>query len=291
MRTSTLLLVALAPAACSSSKPAEKKPTASGPADAGAGEVAERIASTGPLAEAEFKALHELRTDAPPVVHGEMIDLAGSKAYLSLPQGKTGPFPGIVVIHEWWGLNANIQHWADRLAGLGYAALAVDLYNGAVATTPDEAMAAMKNVNEADARRILAAAVDFLGSDPRIQAPRRGVIGWCFGGGWSLQAAIDHPQLDAAVMYYGRPDTDPAHLRRIHAHLMAIWGNRDQSLPPDAVNGFEKAVKQAGVVAEFHRYDAEHAFANPSGPHYQEQAATDAWKQVARFLGENLSVH
>src|SRR5688500_8572733 len=120
MRTSLRTLAAAAGlaalTACSSSKPADK-PKAAGPADAGAGSIAERIASTGPLSEAEFKALHELRDDQPPPAKGEMIEVGGARAYLSLPPGATAPMPGVVVIHEWWGLNPHIQHWTDRLAG------------------------------------------------------------------------------------------------------------------------------------------------------------------------------
>src|SRR5687768_3865248 len=102
----TVVAAAALAAACSSSKPADK-PKAAGPADAGAGAIAERIASTGPLSEAEFKAMHELRSDQPPALKGEMIQVGGARAYLSLPPGATAPVPGIVVIHEWWGLNVH----------------------------------------------------------------------------------------------------------------------------------------------------------------------------------------
>jgi carboxymethylenebutenolidase len=281
MRT---LLLPLALIACSSSKPADK-PKWGASADAG---VAERIAGTGALSEAEFKALHELRTDQPPALQGQLIQVGGARAYLSLPRGATAPTPGIVVIHEWWGLNQHIQHWADRLAGLGYAALAVDLYGGTVATTPDEAMAAMKAVDEGNARRILAAAVDFLAADSRVQAPRRGVIGWCFGGGWSLQTAIDHPQLDAAVIYYGRPETDAARLGRIEAKVLGVFARQDKGIANEAVDKLEQDLKKAGVAVEIHRYDADHAFANPSSPRYQEAAAEAAWKEVVDFLDATL---
>jgi len=135
-----------------------------------------------------------------------------------LPEGATAPLPAVIVIHEWWGLNDHVRHWADRLAADGYAALAVDLYGGKVATTPDEAMAAMKSVDEAKAKAksMLAAAHRFLADDPRIDAKRRGVIGWCFGGAWSLQHAIAEADLDAAVIYYGRLSTEPAQLAKIH---------------------------------------------------------------------------
>ena len=108
----TVMTLALILAACGSST----KTTPTGAAD--------RIAGTGPLSEEQFKALHELSGETPPAPRGETIDLAGSKAYLTLPEGATAPVPGIVVIHEWWGLNDHIRHWSDRLASLGYAAVA-----------------------------------------------------------------------------------------------------------------------------------------------------------------------
>lgn len=238
--------------------------------------------------EEQFKAMHELRTDKPPALHGKMIDLAGGKAYLVLPPGKAGPMPAVVVIHEWWGLNDHVKHWADRLAADGYAALAVDLYGGAVATTPDEAMAAMKAVDAAKGKAMLAAAHRFLRDDPRILAPRRGVIGWCFGGAWSLQHAIAEADLDAAVIYYGRLVDDPKELAKIRAPLLGVFGDRDKGIPPEAVAKFAAAVKAAGKSIELHQYDAEHAFANPSNPKYDAVASADAWSHVRAFFDARL---
>ena len=139
---------------------------------------------TGILSEDKFKMLHiPTKAEVPPL-HGEDIELAGGKAYLSLPIGP-GPFPALVVIQEWWGLNDHIRHWTDRLAADGYAALAVDLYEGHVAETPDDALATMKKVDPARAQAALDAAREFLRTDPRIKATKLGTIGWCFGGGWS----------------------------------------------------------------------------------------------------------
>jgi carboxymethylenebutenolidase len=243
---------------------------------------------TGPLSEEQFKALHQLRGDHSPAPTGQMIDLAGGRAYLSLPPGAHAPMPAIVVVHEWWGLNEHIEHWADRLAGLGYAALAVDLYGGQVATDADTAMKLMKSVDATKAHAILDAAVQFLTDDPRIQATKRGVIGWCFGGGWSLQTALAHPDLDAVVMYYGMPVNDPAQLKPLQGQLLGIFANKDTFITPDLVNQFEGALKTAGVRATILRYDADHAFANPSGPHYDEPSAADAWAHVVDFLGRTL---
>lgn len=243
---------------------------------------------TGILDEASFKALHQLTEAEAPPPRGEMIDLAGTKAYLALPEGATAPMPAVVVIHEWWGLNDHIRHWTDRLAEDGYAALAVDLYGGQVATDPDGAMALMKAVDEPTAAAILAAAHAFLAQDPRIAADRQGVIGWCFGGGWSLRDAIANPELDAAVIYYGHPVTDPAALERIRAPLLGVFANRDQSIPPDVVDGFDEALATAGKSIELHRYDAVHAFANPSSANYDQAAAADAWQHVRTFLAAKL---
>ncbi len=288
MRTSISCLAIALCMSCSHSHPSttSTSPTTTG---AGAGSASgSRLAGTGVLGEDQFKALHQLRGDHSPAPTGQMIDLAGGKAYLSLPANATGPVPGIVVIHEWWGLNEHIEHWADRLAALGYAALAVDLYDGKTATTPDDAMRLMKSVDDKRAHAILSAAVDFLSTDPRIKAPRRAVIGWCFGGGWSLQTALDHPDLDAIVMYYGMPETDPKALAPIRGELLGIFANKDTFITPAIVDTFETALTQAGVRATIKRYDADHAFANPSGPHYDEPAAADAWQHVVEFLGRTL---
>ncbi|HET7369979.1 MAG TPA: dienelactone hydrolase family protein, partial [Gammaproteobacteria bacterium] len=137
------------------------------------------------------------------------VDGQTISGYLARPAHASGPLPGIIVIHEWWGLNDNIRAMADRLAGEGYQALAVDLYGGHAATTADEAKALMRNALahvpavEANLRQAYAYLADI------AQAPRIGVTGWCFGGGWSLQTALMFPhKIDAAVMYYGRPVND-----------------------------------------------------------------------------------
>lgn len=262
--------------ACGSSKTPATTTTASPP-------PTNIPASTGPLSEEEFKALHAAPTENKAQLHGESIDLAGTKAYLSLPEGK-GPFPGIIVIHEWWGLNDNIKHWADRLATAGYAALAVDLYGGVVATTSDEAMKAVKAVEPPKALAVIKSAFEFLGSDSRIMATKRAVIGWCFGGAYSLQTALAIPELDGAVIYYGQLETDPEKLKAIKARLLGIFGTRDKGIPPETVAKFEAALKQAGVRAEIYSYDADHAFANPSNPKYDEKSAADAWSHVLAFL-------
>ena len=239
----------------------------------------------GAITEEQFKALHTTPgADPSGQRNGTRVDLAdGSKAYLSLPKGP-GPHPGIIVVHEWWGLNGHMEAWADRLAALGWAALAVDLY-GKVAKDPDEAMAMGKAVDETKGKATMHAALEFLMSDARTKSPVQAVIGWCFGGAWSLKAAIAEPELDGAIIYYGHLETDPAKLAPIKASVLGIFGNNDPGIPPEEVNKFEAALKQAGVKHAIHRYDAQHAFANPSNTEkYDEKNAAAAWGKVQAFL-------
>jgi carboxymethylenebutenolidase len=275
-------------------------PPAAPPSDAGAASAVPGPASspsaappaasphTGILSEEAFKALHQLTAEKAPPPKGHTIQIDGVRAYLSVPAGAKPPLPGVIVIHEWWGLNEHIMHWTDRLAEDGYAALAVDLYGGKVARTPDEAMAAMKAVDEAAALKVVRAAHRFLETDPRVQAPRTASIGWCFGGAWSLQLALNEPALDAAVIYYGRLVTDPKKLEAIRAPLLGVFGNKDEGIPPKAVDEFDRALHDAGVVHTILRYDAQHAFANPSGARYDQKAAEEAWRHVRGFLAARL---
>lgn len=199
------------------------------------------------------------------------------------------PLPGVVVIHEWWGLNDNIRSVTKRIAGEGYVALAVDLYGGSVADNPDAAkkLAGSVMANRDAAAETLRQAAAFL---RKLGAPKLGVVGWCFGGGWSLQTALDlSDKIDAAVMYYGQPEKDHARLARLHAPLLGLFGADDKSIPPAAVHEMEAALKQLGKQVEVHVYDgAGHAFANPSGTGYRPAAADDAWKRTVAFFNQYL---
>lgn len=243
---------------------------------------------TGVLSEEEFKKLHELKQDSAPPRTGKMIEIGGARAYLSLPAEAKTPLPGVIVIHEWWGLNEHVKHWTDRLAADGYATLAVDLYGGKVATNPDEAMKAMKAVDEKAARATLLEAHEFLKTDSRVLATKRGVMGWCFGGKWSLELALSAPDVDATVVYYGHVTTDAKELAKLKAPLYGVFGNKDQGIPPSMVDAFETSLKANKAKFSIKRYDAEHAFANPSNPRYDQKSAEDAWKNVREFLAAEL---
>ncbi len=213
---------------------------------------------------------------------------AAIRGYLARPAGD-GPFPGMIVIHEWWGLNDNIRAMADRLAGEGYQALAVDLYEGGVATDRDGAMSLVRAATARPERleENLRQARAYLGDNG---AGRVGSIGWCFGGGWSLRTAmILGDGLDAAVVYYGRLVADPAALEAIRAPVLGLFGELDSGIPVASVREFETAMKELGKPVSIHVYpDADHAFANPSGTRYNESAATDAWARTLAFLEHHL---
>lgn len=240
------------------------------------------------LSEQAFAALHELKADKAPAPTGTAVKLGDQQHYLALPKTGKAPFPAVLLIHEWWGLNDHIRHWADRMAGEGYATLAVDLYGGKAATTPAEASAMMKAVDATQAAATLHAAFEFLASDPRILASKRASLGWCFGGAWSLQVAIAEPKLDACVLYYGRLVDDPAKLATIQAPVLGVFGTRDPSIPQPKVDAFAAAMQKAGKACRVLRYDAEHAFANPSGAKYDQKNAAAAWAEVRAFLRERL---
>lgn len=231
---------------------------------------------------------------AQPIQHREVayatINGRPVRGYLAEPLHAQSALPAIIVIHEWWGLNDNIRDMADQLAGEGYAALAVDLYHGKSATTPAQAITLMQAVlaDKAAAGSNLRQAYAFLhGSE---HAPRVGVIGWCFGGGWSLETALMLPdQLSAAVMYYGRPVDNVAELSKLKMPLLGFFGEQDQGITPAAVRAFQAALKDAHVNAEIHEYaDAGHAFANPSGENYRPAAAADAWRRTLTFFARYL---
>jgi len=222
------------------------------------------------------------------VVYGAVggHDVAG---YVARPTDVEGPLPGVIVIHEWWGLNDNVRAMARRLAAEGFEALAVDLYGGRSASTPDEARALMEGVNEnpEGARANLRQAAAWL---RERGVPSIGSLGWCFGGGWSLQTALLlGDDADGAVVYYGFVETDPDALAPLEAPVLAFFGGQDRGIPLETVRAFEQALIGLGKQAEVVVYpEAGHAFANPSGRNWEPTAADDAWERTIAFLHETL---
>ena len=215
-------------------------------------------------------------------VNGEPVT-----GYLARPEGEAADsLPGLIVIHEWWGLNDNIRAMTRKLAAEGYTALAVDLYGGRVAGTSDSAMAIMQDATAHPDRLLdnLTQAYRYLVT--RQQAPRVGSIGWCFGGGWSLRTALALPDsLDAAVIYYGEPVTDRSRLATLDMPLLGLYGAQDQGIPVERVREMERTLNDLGKNAQIVVYEgAGHAFANPSGERYVPLVAEDAWNTTTAFL-------
>jgi len=216
------------------------------------------------------------------------IDGKDIVGYVAHPKAEV-PKAGLIVIHEWWGLNDNVKAMARRLAGAGYLALAVDLYEGEVAEDRDEASRLARGSGERTEQLLdnLHQAIEHLRS---AGVERIGVIGWCFGGGWSLRTALAFPdQVDAAVIYYGRLTTDTAELEALSSPVLGIFGALDDGIPVATVKEFQAALGALDKEATIHIYeDADHAFANPSGTHYNETAAEDAWAKTLAFFSLHL---
>lgn len=200
------------------------------------------------------------------------------------------PRPGIIAIHEWWGLNDNIKTTAQRLAGEGYTVLAVDLYNGAVTDTPDQARQLVQAVRDTpdQAQANLQQAYDYLVNEQ--QAAKVGTIGWCFGGAWSLRTALLLPEaIDATVIYYGQLVTDADQLEPLQMPILGIFGAEDRSIPLEQVQAFESTLADLGKSVDIHVYEgAGHAFANPSGQRYVPEAAVAAWQETLDFFQQTL---
>lgn len=210
-----------------------------------------------------------------------------------VPAKRTGKVPGIVIVHEWWGLNDQIKDEARQLAAQGYAVFAIDLYDGQVtddATQAGKLSGAVRAAPDAALKK-MNAAVDFLAAQPEVESQKLATIGWCFGGGFSaLEGTTGDPRLKATVVYYGTPITDPKQLARMKQPVLGIWGEDDQAIPAAGARIWEAALKKQGTSAEFHYYPgAGHAFANPThSDSYRPEATADAWAKTLAFLATNL---
>jgi carboxymethylenebutenolidase len=211
--------------------------------------------------------------------------------YLAYPTNGSS-LPAVVMIHEWWGLNQNIKNEAERLASQGYAVLAVDLYSGRVATQQEDARTYVTEVRDNPDTAIdnLQAAVTHLSEMPNVNSSRIASLGWCFGGGQSLQLALNSEKpLAATVIYYGNLVTEPQELAEIDWPVLGIFGATDQSIPVDTVRQFEAALDANDIPNEIHVYEGVgHAFANPSGDNYAPDETADAWAKTLAFLRENV---
>jgi carboxymethylenebutenolidase len=218
-------------------------------------------------------------------ITAERTTLGGSPGYLARP-ADDGTDPAVVMIHEWWGLNENIERMAEILAGHEYVVFAVDLYDGEVATGSEKAseLSGAVRENPEEAVETMSGAVEGLRANEATTG-RVASLGWCFGGGQSLRLSLSDADLDATVVYYGTLATDRETLERIDGPVLGIFGSEDQVVSLEDVQAFDQTLDDLGVEHEVYVYEgAGHAFANPSGESFRPEDTRDAWQQTLEFL-------
>ncbi len=234
------------------------------------------------LDERENPLIGLLEQDIP---YGEGID-GNLTGFLAVPEDAAEPLPGIIVLHEWWGLTDAVKEAARRLAREGYVVLATDFYGGRTAQTVADAQALMRElVAEPDSvRDNIRQAVEYL--QLYALAPRIGSIGWDMGGRWSLQTGIMLPdELDALVMFYGAVETEEAVLETLDMPMLALFGEQDASIPLRSVQDFRNVLGRLGKEAEVRIYaGVDHGFFFPSSPTYSPIAADDAWNRATALF-------
>jgi carboxymethylenebutenolidase len=226
-------------------------------------------------------------------VSGYLVYPSASAITSTAAAGKK--LPAVIMIHEYWGLNDNIKNMARTLARqAGYVVLAVDLFEGQSTKDPNQARQLMKSVIDNPQRAIsnLQAAVKYVSSLPFVNSSKIASIGWCFGGGQSLQLALhseQHP-LAATVLYYGTPLVmDKQELMKIKSPVLGIFGDHDLANPLPLINTFKTALDNDGITNEIIIYKGlGHAFANPSGANYAPQQTANAWQKTLIFLNKYL---
>ena len=214
------------------------------------------------------------------------------KGYLAEPAA-VAKAPGMVVVQEWWGLNDQIRGVADKLAKAGYRALVPDLYRGKMALEANEAKHLMEGLNFGDAAgQDIRGAVQYLKGSG---SPKAGVTGFCMGGALTVLSAVNVPEMDAGVIWYGYPPLQYVDAKKIKATLLGHWATQDQAFAISGVDELEKKLREANVKFEFHRYNAKHAFANETADtkkldmlKYDPKAAELAWQRTMDFLAKQL---
>lgn len=212
------------------------------------------------------------------------------KGYLARPKGD-GPFPAIIVIHEWWGLSDWVKGNAEALAKQGYAALAVDLYGGKVTKDASEAHELMRALNQSEAVANLKGGAAYLKGQQYVDKTKKlGVIGWCMGGGLSRELAQASDVVGPTVICYGSVTTDAAQAAKLKTKpVLGIFAADDRGIKAADAETFGSLIKNAGGKADIHVYPkAGHGFMRPGGPQYAEKAAADAWEQINGFFRKNL---
>jgi carboxymethylenebutenolidase len=212
---------------------------------------------------------------------------SGRSVRAALARPAAAKAPGLLLIHEWWGLNDEMRDVAARMADAGFLALAVDLFEGEVANEPTRARALMTGLDATRATETMTGWAGWMRRDAACNG-RVGALGFCMGGGWALNTALATP-LEAAVIFYGNCNKTAAELAALKGPVQGHFGRLDQGIPVEMAEGFREALKTAGKPGEIHIYEANHAFARIGGPNFHRQSADLAWKRTLEFLKRNLS--
>jgi carboxymethylenebutenolidase len=222
---------------------------------------------------------------------GQMVSFPSNggtaEGYLATPASGKGP--GVIVIQEWWGLNANIKGIADRFAADGFVALAPDLYHGKVAAEPDGAGKMMMSMKMDEAAKDMAGAYDYLKKSSACTG-KVGSVGFCLGGGLSLYVSTLHP-IDATVIYYGGlPGVEPD-LSKVAGPVLGHYAEHDDWASPTAAAALEKKLKDLGKSVEFHQYvGTSHAFFNDTRPEvHNANASRQSWDRTIAFYRKHLA--
>jgi len=223
--------------------------------------------------------------DADERMNAEWITYGDFRGYLVKPVEANSP--GVVMIHEWWGLNQNIKNMAHDLAEEGFTVIAVDLFDGQLADNSNDARKYSTEVRNNMDRAILhlQTAVQYLRDNNHDKVAS---MGWCFGGGMSMQLSLNE-MMDATVIYYGAVETDNEVLQTINWPILGIFGEVDSVIPLDDVNDFDSSLDELGIENEIYVYDGlGHAFANPSNAGHDPASTEDAWMKTVTFLNKHL---
>lgn len=216
---------------------------------------------------------------------------AATRGYLALPQGN-GPFPALILIHEWNGLVDRVRQVADAFAAQGYVTLAAELYQGRTGSNPQENMRLVQEArgNMPTVIANLNAAQQYLRARSDVSG-KVAVMGWCFGGGIALSYGLGGEHHDATAMFYGSLVMDPAELAKLHHPLYGTFAGQDQGIPPDQVRKFKAALDSIGIENDIHIYDpVGHGFwlYVDQDPATRQGPAQDAWRRLMAFLSRVL---
>lgn len=222
---------------------------------------------------------------APLAVNGSDVVYEGYRGYLAEPATRSGTYPGVVMIHEWWGLNDHIKDSARSLASEGYRVLAVDLF-GTVATTAERARAQVVALDTQKAQENLAAAVTYLRTSGSLKVAS---LGWCFGGGQSFNLAVSGVPIDATIIYYGTVSTSTEILSNIRAPMLGIFGELDRTISTSTVRAYHDGLVSLNKPRRTIVYPGVgHAFANPSNAGFAKKETAHAWNLTLNFLNHYL---